>query len=227
MKKTKYILTAMTLFVSIFAFAQTKVGVKGIVIFADASTEVFIDNVNNAPKASAALGIGVFSEIPLNASFSFVPELQYIQKGFTLNEGFNTSVFGMGVPVGAKVTTRLNYLEAPLLLKGKINTGAVNLYAVAGPSFGYATSGTLQPKVTVLIDFNLPETDINLSNDIYDRKDIAGIIGGGAELPIGTGNLFADVRYQHSFTNIIKDPIADINISNKGVQLSVGYSYAF
>ena len=212
---------------STFVFGQFSLGLKTGLSVSDAQAELFVDAVNNAPKSYTSFLVGATAEIQINKNFSFQPELQYIRRGFTVNEGTSFDMIGIDIPVGAKATTSINYIEAPLLAKAKIGNGVTNFYGIVGPSIGYATSAKIQPKATLLIDFNLPEVNINLNNDIYNRTEFSGIIGAGVEHNVQTGKLFADVRYSHSFTNIINDPIVDISVRNSGVQLAVGYAYVF
>lgn len=227
MKKVKYTLAVIALFISSMAISQTHAGIKAGLSISDAHADLYIDAINQSPRSFTSYIIGGFAEIEINKNFSFQPELQFVQRGFTIDQGTSFGVFGVDVPVGGKATTSINYIETPLLAKAKIGNGITNFYGVAGPSIGYATGAKLQPKVTLLIDFNLPEVNIDLTNDIYNRTELSGILGAGVEQYISTGKLFADVRYQKSFTNIINDPVIDISVKNSGFQFAVGYSHAF
>ncbi len=225
MKKITYVLTAITLFATTLSTAQVNIGVKGGLNFSDAKADVFVDAANNAPSTYTSFLVGGLAEIPIHQNFSFQPELIYSKKGFTVNEGTSFDLFGMNIPVGAKATTSISYIETPLLAKVKLGQGKTKIYGIAGPSIGYATSAKIQPQVTLLIDFNLPEVNLDLSDNIYNRTDISGILGGGAEYMTSTGKLFTDLRYQHSFSNIINNPIADLSVKNSGFQWTVGYSH--
>ncbi|MDF1695045.1 MAG: porin family protein [Saprospiraceae bacterium] len=227
MKKVTYIIATISIFASTLSFAQVNIGIKGGLNFSDARADVFIDAVNNAPSTYTSFVYGAVAEVQVSKGLSFQPELLFTQKGFTVDEGTSLNVLGLDIPVGARATTSINYIETPLLAKLKLGTGNVNFYGIAGPSLGYATSATIQPKVTLLIDFNLPEVNVDLSDNIYNRTDISGILGAGAEYKTGTGKLFTDLRYQHSFSNIISDPIADISVKNSGYQFSAGYIHSF
>ena len=225
MKKITYAIAAITVFATTLSNAQVNIGVKGGLNFSDAKTDVFIDAVNNAPSTYTSFVVGGVAEIPLHENFSFQPELLYTKKGFTIDEGTSFDVLGINIPLGAKATTSISYIETPLLAKVKLVQGKAKIYGIAGPSIGYATSAKIQPKVTLLIDFNLPEINLDLSNSIYNRTDISGILGGGAEYNLGSGRIFTDIRYQHSLSNIINSPIADLTVKNSGFQWTVGYSY--
>jgi len=212
MKKITYIFAAITIFTTTLATAQVTIGVKGGLSFSDAQADLFIDAINDAPSTYTS---------------SFQPEVLYSRKGFTINEGTSFDVLGMNIPIGGNATTSINYIETPLLAKVKLGQGRTKIYGVVGPSIGYATSASIQSQVTLLIDFNLPEVNLDLSDNIYNRTDISGIIGGGAEFQIATGKIFTDIRYQKSFSNIINNPIADLSIRNSGFQWTVGYGYTF
>ncbi len=227
MKKVNLTLVALAIMASTFVFGQFSLGLKAGLSISDPQAELYIDAINNSPKSYTSFLLGGTAEIQINQYFSFQPELQYVRRGFTINEGTSFNLIGIDIPVGAKATTSINYIETPLLAKAKIGNGITNFYGVIGPSIGYATSAKIQPKVTLLLDFNLPEVNIDLNKDLYNRTEFSGVIGAGVEHNVPSGKLFADVRYNHSFTNIINDPIIDVSVKNSGVQLSVGYAYLF
>ena len=174
MKKITYVLAAITIFATTLSNAQVNIGVKGGLNFSDANADVFIDAVNDAPSTYTSFVVGGLAEIPINQNFSFQPELIYSKKGFTVDEGTSFNLFGLDVPIGARATTSINYIETPLLGKVKLGQGKTKIYGVAGPSLGYATSARIQPQVTLLIDFNLPEVNIDLSDNMYNRTEISG-----------------------------------------------------
>ena len=225
MKKVTNIIAAFTVFATTLSTAQVNVGIKGGLNFSDAKADVFIDAVNDAPSTYTSFVVGGLAEITINRNLSFQPEVIYSKKGFTIDEGTSFDVLGMNIPIGAKATTSISYIETPLLAKAKFGLGNTRVYGVAGPSIGYATSAKIQPKVTVLIDFNLPEVALDLSDNIYNRTEFSGILGGGVEHSTQTGKLFTDIRYQHSFSNIINNPITDLSVKNSGFQWTVGYSH--
>lgn len=227
MRKVKYTLIAMGLLASTFVFGQFSIGLKTGLSISDAQAELYIDDMNRVTKSYTSFLIGAVAEIQINKYFSFQPELQYVRRGFTINESTSFDLIGIDIPIGANATTRIDYIEAPLLAKAKIGIGTTSFYGVIGPSIGYATSAKIQPKVTLLIDFNLPDMNIDLNQNIYNRTDFSGVFGVGLEHNLETGKLFADIRYSHSFTNIINDPIVDVSVKNSGVQFSLGYAYQF
>ena len=164
-------LFCLLFFVSNNVHSQISVGVKTGVHFADARIEGFADSYLPELEIYTGFTAGVIVEIPMLNGFSFRPEINYVEKGFrTMAQVGFTDI---DIPVGAGVKTRLQYIETPLLLKYSIGNEKAKFYAIAGPSVAYAADGFVRPVVRALIDFNLPRQDLNLSNDIYRRWDIA------------------------------------------------------
>lgn len=228
MRSNNSILTVILgLLFSITTHAQTYIGAKIGANFADTRVDGLIGNL--APDQTTFTGFtaGIVAEIQMKNGFSFRPELNYIQKGFTVAQNYDVNVLGIDMPLGGKAKTRVNYIEMPLLLKYSYGTETAKVYALAGPSIGYATSAELRPVATLLLDFNLPVIPINLDNDIYNKTEISGVLGIGGEIKAGNGKLFTDVRYNLGFTNMLNNPIVDIRIKNQGVNLSAGYAFMF
>jgi hypothetical protein len=113
------------------------------------------------------------------------------------------------------------------LAKVRTNTEGINLYAFGGPSVGYALSGELDPRASVLLDFDLPNIDIPLDNNIYNRWEFSLVGGAGFEIPTGTGAIFGDIRYEHGLTNMLDNPLVDVRLKNEGVTAGIGYKHYF
>lgn len=207
--------------------AQISVGAKIGANFADTRVDGLLGNL--APEQTTFTGFtaGVMAEIPMIHALSFRPELNYIQKGFTVSQSFDVDLIGIDMEVGAKARTRINYVEMPLLLKYSIGTDAAKVYAIAGPSIAYAANAELNPVATFIVDFNLPSIPINLDNNIYNRWEISGVLGAGGEVKAGNGKVFADARYNFGFTNMLNNPVVDLRIKNQGFNVSAGYAYSF
>lgn len=207
--------------------AQIAVGIKAGYAYNTIHAETNINAINNAPKGYDTELYGITVDIPLYKNISFAPELLRTRKGFTLNEGTSFKVGGVTIPVGGKVETDLRYIESPLLIKATFGNSKLQGYGFAGPSIGYATSGTLLPKATLIVDVNLPKQNIDLTDKMYNRVDLSGIIGVGVQTRIGRSRLFADARYQHGFSKIIENTMIDTSLKNRSVQLTAGYAYVF
>jgi hypothetical protein len=179
-------------------------------------------------KSIPQYSVGLDYEKEFNSHFSLITGAKYASRGFRMQEDLNIEVMGIDLPVGAKVDTRLQYLEVPLAFKYKFTDSGVTPFVKAGASAGYAIDGKLQPKVHALIDWNLPSININLNNDLYNRFDIAGLVGAGVEIPTNDiGAITLEVNYRHSMNDMFQDKITDIRIKSHGFTAGIGYSMRF
>jgi len=207
--------------------AQYSIGVKVGANLADTRLEGLIGGVLPNQTTFTGYTMGIIGEIPLMDNLSFRPELNYIQKGFTVSQAFDVNLIGIEMPIGAKARTRLNYVEMPLLMKYSIGSESAKAYVIAGPNVSYAANAQLRPVATLIIDFNLPRVDIDLSNDIYQRWELSGTVGAGGEIKVANGKIFSDARYTYGFTNMLNNPVVDLQIKNQGFNISAGYAYTF
>jgi len=212
---------------TVIAHAQVSVGIKLGVNFADTRVDGLPGNLVPDQTTYTGFTAGVMAEIPVINALSFRPELNYIQKGFTIAENFDIDLIGINMEFGAKARTRINYIEMPLLMKYSIGSDQAKLYAIAGPSIAYAANAELKPVATFIFDINLPAIPVNLDNGFYNRWEISGVIGLGGELKVGNGKIFSDARYNLGLTNMLNDPIVDLRIKNQGLNVSAGYAYTF
>ena len=147
----------------------------------------------------------------------------FSQKGFQLAQGLNVNVFNIPIGIGAKVATSADYVEVPLEGLYSINKGNTTLLVTAGANVGYAVGARIRPKVSVIIDFNLPKIPIDLDDDIYNRWDVSGTAGFGMIQKTSKGNLILQGRYVQSLSNFLDNPILGMKIKPYSFQFSVGY----
>lgn len=206
--------------------AQVSLGLKAGLAHSDVSADLYIDAVSSAPQGYTSGLWGITAEVPLHTNVSVMTEVLSTRKGFVVEESTSFGVLGIDIPVGGRVTTSIHYVETPLLLKANIGSPTIQGYGVLGTSVGYATAATLRPTATLLIDFNLPEVDINLSNSMYNRWNAAAVVGAGGQATVGPGKIFADVRYQHGLTDMVNSTV-ELDLRNTGFQITAGYAYTF
>ncbi len=227
MKKLVFIISLVMLFLANVVTAQFSVGLKAGFASNDVSAEFYIDAVNTAPKGYTSAIWGLTAEVPLHQNISILTELYKTRKGFTMEESTSFQVLGIHVPVGGSVTTSLSYIETPILLKASIGSPTVQGYGLLGASMAYATSAVISPRATLLINFNLPEIEIDLSNDVYNRWNTSAVVGGGAQFSVGRGKIFVDARYQLGLNDLIDSPTVDLKLRNHSLMFSTGYSITF
>ncbi len=221
--------------VGTFAFAQTEatpskvtLGLRAGYGTSDIRTDSEIDAVSDRFESTSALSFGMFANIPFGDIISFRPGLELNRRGTVLNLDADQDVFGINVPLGAQAKTRFTYIDLPLLLQANIPTsGAIQPYAFAGASLGYATGGNLRTTATALIEFNLMSTDIDLEAINYDRFHVAAVGGLGAKVSITPSfGAFIEGRFEQSLTEPYDVPIVAAKTGFKGVNIGAGVTFS-
>ena len=229
MRAMKTILGIVTLILigTITMTAQTEVGVRTGVAFNNSNISGVVGDILPDTRTHLGYTLGIYADIAMNGSFSFHPEIAFSSKGFSMNQGTNFDVFGLDIPVGVRAVTNMKYVETIALMRYKIGAGPIRAFVEAGPGIGYATSAYIQPKATLLLEFNLPQIDINLSGDTYNRTDLTANIGTGVEYDSGQGILGANLRYSYGLANVLNDPIINTRITHRSFNIGVSYGYRF
>lgn len=212
------------------ATAQTSITAFGSVGISNVEVSGLgiLDLVDPFIKPITQYTAGLQYEKNFNPNFSIVSGAQYSSRGFGMREDINIDLFGLDLPVGASVETRLSYIEVPVMLKYAFGDGGVQPYIKAGASTAYAIDGKIQPKVNALITWKLPAININLENDMYNRLDLSGVVGAGVDFPVGeTGGIKLEANYRHSLNDMFLDKITDIKIKSHGLSASLGYTMRF
>lgn len=205
--------------------AQTTLGARVGANFGLASVNGLADLVTPDISPLNTFTGGITVNHRLDDKLSITSGVHYKRKGFILEEMVGVEVFGVDLPVGGSVETRLDYLEVPLLLNIAFNRdNKIQPYIEFGPAFSYAIQGSLQPRAQVIIEFNLPAIDLDLSRDIYSRFEVAGQGVAGLKIPYGGGEFDLGVSYTHAFTDMLKDPILNIEIRNFGIGIHAGFA---
>jgi hypothetical protein len=164
--RLKGIFTAAFLCTAMLINAQNKITAFGSVGITDIEVSGLgiLDIVNPYIDPITQYTAGIQYERGLNKNLSFLTGVQYTSRGFGMKENFDVDVFGLDLPIGARIETRLNYLEAPAMLKYEFGDQGVTPYIKAGASAAYAIDGKIQPKVDAIITWKLPAININLEN---------------------------------------------------------------
>lgn len=207
--------------------AQIQVGIKAGATINNSNISGVIGDVLPSTSTDLGYNIGFYGDIPMNSHFSFHPELGFTTRGFRMDQGTSFNVVGIDIPVGASAVTNMKYVENLALIRYKIGNDKIKGFVEAGLGVAIATSAYIQPKATLLLEFNLPRIDIDLSDDLYSRTDYSANIGTGVEYNSGQGVLSANVRYTHGLSNVLNDPIINTQINHRSFTLGVAYGYIF
>jgi hypothetical protein len=127
MKKLIYLLTCFMLFATYSYSQKAKLGfTTGVAI---GSYKLKADPVSITSKSKAGITLGIIADVPIGASGSFMPALNFVQKGGTLKAD------------GMKDKLIINYLELPLNFVYKASITGGKLFLGAGPSLNAGISG--------------------------------------------------------------------------------------
>ncbi len=166
-----------------------------------------------------SLLFGAVAEIRMNDNFAIQPELNFIQKGFKVEDSFEEQ----GELVTEELSVIMNYLEIPVMLKGGVSFGAGRFDVLAGPSLGYALNGKLKYKYTFAGETETESEDIDFDEDEISRIDFGLQFGGAFSFKLGeTATLFADARYLLGLSNLNDSADDSITANNRGIAISVG-----
>ncbi|ADQ17961.1 hypothetical protein Lbys_2284 [Leadbetterella byssophila DSM 17132] len=199
------------------------IGAKGSLNLTNIPKFTVIESLGQDLKYMATGGGALFAEIPLDANFSFRPEIAYNRRGGKL-EGLNLGSGTIGQIIGNLANARLNldYIDIPLLFKYNISTeGEGSPYVVAGPSLGFMVGHTMSNSILGLIDLNY---NVNMN---FKNFDLGGVVGLGYEMPLnGKMKGFVEATYRQGFLNAVDNfgPVkVDSKTSNFGISAGVSF----
>ncbi len=226
MKKIPQLLLLATLLLSTTnSFAQLSLGVKGGIYTSFLEVTEAADGVTDNIEGLTTPTFGLVAEINLGENLAIQPELLYTTKGFKVNEGININLGGFPIPAGVTASTKIKYLEVPVLVKYKFGPAenGLRFNIFAGPVFSYAASGELDTRANLLLNINPIKTNIDLDGLNYERLEISASIGVGLAFEGDNGAFFADARYVHGFSDLYNAPVVDLNLRNRGIGVTLGY----
>ena len=191
-----------------------KIGVSwSSVIAKETVSNQFVDDFDYRRKGG--LVIGIATDIPLGGHrFSLQPEILFHQKGYT-------SIYSLGP---ASSTTRLNYLEVPVLIR--VNFG--KFYATTGTYVGFGIGGNFKRSYSYMgqteeyegkVKFGADPYGYQTSKQYFNAVDFGVQFGTGMNLSV----VVVDLRFGLGLTDIIERQDFDAKTLNTSLQLTVGY----
>lgn len=228
----KGLLITMMIIIATLSYGQTTVtGMIGVHT-SNTSTNLALGNDSGALLSSKPItGFtgGVIVDLALDNLLSISTGVLARRKGFKISEGTAIDLLGIDVGVGASAITQVDYLEVPLMLKANLGNGQrITPYIGVGPSVSYATTGSIDTRVSAILNFNVSSTPLELSSPNYNRWQLGGNAVAGVKVPYGTGHWMLEGGYNTSFTDLISDDfLIDAGGKHSGWTLSVGYGMTF
>lgn len=218
MKKLFILSVCMT--ATILSFSQVKLGVQLGASYANASNKVTdpTNNVKSTIETNSHLGFlgGAVGHIPIVKSLVFRPELNFVQKNYSMGMIF--------ADLGATATADfvMNYIELPAHLVYDFPTGSGNTFVGLGPSLTMGLSGKLKSggnSVDVKFD---GKTNANGDNNLHMKQWDAGIsFIAGQQFSNG---LYTTLGYNLGLSNTDPDPKYSSYKTNF-ISLKVGYMF--
>ena len=218
------VIALLGLFTTQTSFAQVQIGIRGGANWGFASKPEYLGSLTPNFHSSVGPTGALFLDIPLSDRVSFRPEVAYVQKGVAIKQGFDINVGGFTLPIGATIAYQSQHIEVPLLFKVNLTDGAVQPYLIAGPAVSYAFDGRIRTRASALVTTRPYDVDVNYG-DMLSRWDVGAVGGLGLSMDAGTGKFFIEGRYTQGFTRQVQVPIVNVNVRNRGVALSLGYSF--
>lgn len=160
--------------------------------------DVSIEGVS--PENRVALSGGLFAGIRVAPSVLVQPEVLYTQKGARYEVA------------GEEAVIKLDYVEVPVLLKGRFGSGSARPSIFAGPAVAFKVSGKTE--------FQGEEED---AEDVKST-DFGIVFGAGLDLVVGSGAFTIDARYTLGLTTFVDIPDPD-DVKNGVWTFSVGYAF--
>lgn len=126
------------------------------------------------PESKFGLDVAILYTLPIGDGFlNLQPELHWMQKGSTIAD----------LNQGEDVTTTMNYLELPLLLRLNFG-GSLKLFAFGGPSVGYL--------------LGVDSDDDILKSEDFEDIEFGVHLGAG----VGFGSFEVDIRYLAGLSDV-------------------------
>lgn len=158
---------------------------------------------------------GIFIGFPIKRVFTIQPELFYSVKGAQRRGQVIDSVNDL--TLGGTLKTRIAYMEIPVLLKADLlPESEFSPTLLAGPVISIMQSAKVVFKGDRQLEFPIDEnvTDI----------DAGFVLGGGADIPFGTGHLVTEARMTFGLRSI---DASSKNLSARNYTLSFMVGFEF
>lgn len=181
-----------------------------------ADAGLFGPGVTFSTSTSMAIGlkVGVVADLGLSDHFSIQPGIFYSMKNGKTTYDVNAGI----INVSAEQTTKLNYIDIPVMALYKFDVGPGKLFAGIGPNVGIGIGG--KREFSVLGIDSSADVKFGSDSDQVKRIDFGGNVNVGYELPMG---LYLRLSYNMGFVNLSNIPAE--TYKNMGFGVSVGYMF--
>lgn len=204
-------------------------GIKGGINFAELKGDHFNDPENTY---NTGIVIGLFSEKPVNDSFSIQWELLYTMKGVSMNFTEKDSDEFSESTLEYEATLNLNYIEIPVSFRFKMPAGSgfvPSFYAGGSAAFNVSAIGSYKYSYSEYYDdgsefYEYTQNDSG-SEEVENINDLElGLVFGlGLNIPIENGQLLFDVRYNYGLSTVFDD--GGSKSYNRVLSITAGFGF--
>jgi hypothetical protein len=204
-------------------------GIKGGINFAELKGDHFNDPENTY---NTGIVIGLFSEKPVNDSFSIQWELLYTMKGVSMNFTEKDSDEFSESTLEYEATLNLNYIEIPVSFRFKMPAGSgfvPSFYTGGSAAFNVSAIGSYKYSYYEYYDdgsefYEYTQNDSG-SEEVENINDLElGLVFGlGLNIPIENGQLLFDVRYNYGLSTVFDD--GGSKTYNRVLSITAGFGF--
>jgi hypothetical protein len=159
------------------------------------------DGLGRLPISSVTGFTGGLSlTVPLANHISFAPEILYAMKGTTDKLAVATSSNVMPYETG---TSKISYVEVPVLLRVNVGSGFIRPFVTAGPEVAFKVGCNFTVAGTLSFgngEFGCSQSTLAAESGVKST-DVGALVGGG----LAIGRMSISVRYDMSFSNSSQD----------------------
>lgn len=197
---------SMILLVSAVSKAQTNVGFTLGGTYSNVTAKS--SGISISFKSKAGITAGLFADVSLSSNLSFQPALNFVQKGFKLEQD------------DVKAVVTYNYLELPLNILYRTQKD-YGFFVGAGPSIAYGLSG----KEKYSDSQNSEDTKVKFGSGDDEVKPLEFGVNALAGYKFGNGFLFS-VSYNLGLSNIQNGNSNETGtVKNRYFALKIGYLF--
>ena len=209
MKKNLCFFIGFILLINYVNAQKTLIGLTAGAAFA--SYKVTSESLSMTSKMHVGFTAGLVSSVPIGKNFSFMPQLNFVQKGGKLNDA------------GATDKVTLNYIELPLDFVFNARTSTGMFFIGAGPSLGVGLSG--KDKWSDGTESGSDDIKFGSSNDDDLKPFEIGVnILAGYQF---TSGLFISANYNAQLNNSAPDdPEFNAKYHNRYFGIRIGYMFS-
>jgi hypothetical protein len=149
---------------------------------------------------------GAFVTWPIGERFGIQVEALYTQKGAAFDES------------GVTGTTKLDYVEVPLLLVASTppdRPGGTSLQFFGGPAVAFKVSAKGSGS------FQGQTVDVDIPDDVIEKVDLGVVVGAGVTF----GRLSIEGRYTIGLANVNGDTSDATEVKNRSLGILAGFRF--